>query len=234
MRSPDAAYLPILKRGRHRRPIQGACFMEFASYLAGERWSDHPSCTHPLLAGLARHVNDAISDRGRQTLVSIVPDVIGLTTDDIRADVLIALRAAASALPVAAEERQLVLALALLNCERLLADLEHRPSGSMTAHGRAALAAAPGAAAWARRHGGERVSRHVFRRQTAPAIVRFAVDGIALACVCDADRRLHDLLVAAIEDCRSCRPADPAQCDSRATAEPLEPARKSRSAPVSA
>jgi len=29
--------------------------MEFASYLAGERWSDHPACTHPLLAVLARH-----------------------------------------------------------------------------------------------------------------------------------------------------------------------------------
>ena len=30
--------------------------MEFASFLAGERWSDHPACTHPLLAGVARDV----------------------------------------------------------------------------------------------------------------------------------------------------------------------------------
>ncbi len=28
--------------------------MELASYLAGERWSDHPACTHPLLAEAAR------------------------------------------------------------------------------------------------------------------------------------------------------------------------------------
>jgi hypothetical protein len=27
--------------------------MEFASYLAGERWSDRPACTRPLLAELA-------------------------------------------------------------------------------------------------------------------------------------------------------------------------------------
>ena len=42
--------LPVLSRGKHRNPRKGACFMELASYLAGERWSDHPACTHPLLA----------------------------------------------------------------------------------------------------------------------------------------------------------------------------------------
>ena len=40
--------VPILSRGKHRNPRKGACFMEMASYLAGERWSDHPRCTHPL------------------------------------------------------------------------------------------------------------------------------------------------------------------------------------------
>ena len=35
--------LPILSRGKHRSPRKGACFMEFASLLAGERWSDHPA-----------------------------------------------------------------------------------------------------------------------------------------------------------------------------------------------
>ena len=43
--------VPVLSRGKHRNPRKGACFMEFASYLAGEPWSDHPACTHPLLAG---------------------------------------------------------------------------------------------------------------------------------------------------------------------------------------
>ena len=58
--SPDV--LPILSRGKHRNPRRGACFMELASYLAGESWSDHPSCTHPLLASLARDVNDHVGD----------------------------------------------------------------------------------------------------------------------------------------------------------------------------
>jgi len=206
--------------------------MEFASYLAGERWSDHPACTHSLVAAVARQVNDQISDDGRQALLSVVPDVIGLMTDDLRADVLIALRSAATALPVVNEERQLVMAVALLNCERLLAELEDRPRDQLTALGSAALESAPHAAAWARRHGGAHLSPRVFRRQSAPAIVRCAVEGIGQACIRDVDGLLRDLLVGVIEDCRSCLPAD--QCDSRATAEPLEPVRKSRSAPVSA
>src|SRR3989337_2921875 len=57
--------LPVLSKGKHRNARKGACFMEFASYLAGERWSDHPSCTHPLLSELARLVNDHTSDEQR-------------------------------------------------------------------------------------------------------------------------------------------------------------------------
>src|SRR3954462_848549 len=88
--SPD--FVPMLSRGKHRHPRRGACFMEFASYLAGERWSDHPSCTHPLLARLARLVNDYTGDSRRQRLVELVPDVIGLTSDDVRVDLRITLR----------------------------------------------------------------------------------------------------------------------------------------------
>src|SRR5215211_5029994 len=39
--------MPQLSPGGHRSPRKGACFMELASYLAGERWSDPPGCTHP-------------------------------------------------------------------------------------------------------------------------------------------------------------------------------------------
>lgn len=179
--------------------------MEFASYLAGERWSDHPACTHPLLASLARQVNDHVSDDARQTLLTLVPDVIGLSSDDPRVDVVIALRAAATALPVVAEERQRVLAMALLKCERLLAELDGT-GGPLTQHGQEALAAAPGAAAWAQRHSRDfRTSRRVFRRQTAPAIVSCAVVGVAQACGPDPDRLLRAMLVGAISDCRPFR-----------------------------
>ena len=104
------ALLPMLSRGKHRSPRKGACFMEFASLLAGERWSDHPACTHPLLAAVARHVNDHTSDAGRARLVGLIPSVIGLTGDDPRIDARIALRSATTALPVVAAERQRVMA----------------------------------------------------------------------------------------------------------------------------
>lgn len=71
------AGIPVLDRGRHFHPELGGCFMEIASVLAGERWSDHPRCTHPLLAELARTVNDLVDDEARQRLVVRIPDVVG-------------------------------------------------------------------------------------------------------------------------------------------------------------
>ena len=50
--------------------------MEMASYLAGERWSDHPRCTHPLLASVARLVNDLTSDGNRRRLVDLIRDPV--------------------------------------------------------------------------------------------------------------------------------------------------------------
>jgi hypothetical protein len=198
--------LPLLSRGKHRRPRNGACAMEYASYLAGEKWSDHPGCTHPLLAELARQVNDFTSDETRQSLVELVPDLIGLTGSDLRIDVRIALRAARTALPVVSEEQQRMMATAVLTCERLLAELDGRPGRAMSQDSSAALALAPGAATWARRFiRNTSVSSRVFRRQSAPSIVRYAVRGIAQACVPDPDSLLRTLLAGAIEDCTGMR-----------------------------
>jgi hypothetical protein len=141
--------LPILSRGKHRSPRKGACFMEFASLLAGERWSDHPACTHPLVAAVARHVNDYTSDAGRARLADLIPSVIGLTGDDLHIDARIALGSARLALPVAAAERQHVLAVGVLSCERVLAELDGRPVGTLEEQSRSALAKASHAARWA-------------------------------------------------------------------------------------
>jgi hypothetical protein len=198
--------LPLLSRGKHRKARNGACAMEYASYLAGEKWSDHPACTHPLLAELARQVNDFTSDKTRQSLVELVPDLIGLTGCDLRIDVRIALRAARIALPVVSEEQQRMMATAVLTCERLLAKLDGCPGRPMCQDSTDALGLAPGAATWARRFTrNTSVSRRVFRRQSAPSIVRYAVRGIAHACVPDPDALLRDLLAGAIEDCKSMR-----------------------------
>jgi hypothetical protein len=204
------ALLPLLSRGKHRNPRKGACFMELASVLAGERWSDHPACTHPLLAALARHVNDNTSDAGRPRLAGLIPSVIGLTGDDPRIDARIALRAATTALPVVAADRQRVMAVGVLACERVLAELDGRPVGDLQEASRSALARAPHAWAWAERFAarGGRPSTRRFRQQAAPTIVRNAAQGIAEACVPDPDGMLRDLLVQAIDTCAArARPA---------------------------
>ena len=194
--------VPLLSRGKHRNPRKGACFMELASFVAGERWSDHPSCTHPLLASLARLVNDCTTDAGRHRLVTLVPSVIGLTSDNPRVDIRIALRAATTAVPVAAAERQRAMAVAVLVGSRLLDDLGDPTAHDLQERGRAALAEAPEAAQWAEEFS-RRSSTTVagFQRHGAPNVVRQAVDGIARACVSDPDSMLHDLLVATIDDC---------------------------------
>lgn len=175
--------------------------MELVSYLAGERWSDHPACTHPLLATLARLVNDHTSDSGRGRLADLIPSVIGLTSDDPHVDVEIVLRAATTALPVAAADRQRVLAVSMLAAERTLADLDGRPVDRLEERSRWALAQAPDAAAWADRFTrGVPTTRKGFRLHAAPSTLRHAVVGIAEACIPDPDSLLRELLAGAIDD----------------------------------
>jgi hypothetical protein len=193
--------LPILGRGHHRRPSKGACFMELASYLAGEKWSDHPRCTHSLLSSLARSVNDCTTDAGRSRLAVLIPSVIGLTGDDLRIDAAIALRAARTALPVVSSDRQRVMAVAVLTADRILGELEGRSHGNLDQASRRVLDDAPDAARWARHFSREiGVSPHGFRRHSAPSTVRTAVLAVADACIPDPDPLLHDMLAGAIDD----------------------------------
>ena len=200
--------------------------MEYTSYLAGEKWSDHPSCTHPLLSELARQVNDFSSDQARQALLELVTDMIGLKGTDLRIDISIALRAAQAAVPIAAEERQRIMAGAILTCERLAARLDDRPDVPLRPASLEALALAPEAARWAHRYTRNlAISRRAFRRQAAPVIVRYAVQSIAHACAPDPDATLHALLAGAIEDCKTLtsRPASP-EVDATTARPPRRPA----------
>lgn len=194
-------HMPVLSKGRHRNPRKGACFMELASYLAGERWSDHPACTHPLLAALARLVNDNTGDAERGRLARLVPSIIGLTSDDLRIDATIALRCATTALPVAAADRQLALAVSILAAEEMLARLEGRAAGSLSAMSAAAMEQVPLAAAQARKFSrAARITDKGFRRYAAPNAVQLSVIGIVQACITDNEEVLHSLLAAAITD----------------------------------
>jgi hypothetical protein len=197
--APDG--VPFLSRGKHRNPRKGACFMEMASYLAGERWSDHPECTHPLLASVARLVNDYTSDEGRARLAPLIPRVIGLTSDDLRVDATIAMRAATIALPVAAAERQQVLAVSILSAERVLDALGGPANTDLAGASSAALADVPRARKWAQRFTrGLGPSPKGFRRHAAPTTVRCAVQGIARGCVPTPDDYLYQILALTIDD----------------------------------
>jgi hypothetical protein len=197
-----ATDVPVLSRGKHRNPRKGACFMEYASFLAGEPWSDHPACTHPLLAAIARHVNDCTSDDGRARLAPLIPSVIGLTPDDPRMAARLTLGCVRTALPVVSDERQHVLAVALLTAERVLAEREGRPPGDLQEESRRALESVPNAARWARRFsaGRSRVPRD-FGHRVAPRVVGCAIEGVALACIPNPDDVLHTILVDAISTC---------------------------------
>ena len=199
MARPDV--MPILSPGRHRSPLRGACFMEFASYLAGERWSDHPACTHGTLAHLARMVNDRASDAGRARLTPLIPTVVGLTSDDPQLDVLLALRAASAALPIAAEERQRSQAVGVRVALRVIGEPDDELAAELRELAEAALRAAPAADAWAiqfiEKIGPGRADMTV---RQCRHIVTGAVDGIARACGGDPDERLVALLTAAVSD----------------------------------
>jgi hypothetical protein len=221
--APDL--LPVLTPGRHRSPRRGACFMEFASFLAGEKWGDDPRCTDPALAHLARMVNDTIPARDRASLVSLIPSVIGAKGDETRIGVLVAVRAAEAALPIAAETRQRALAAGLLSL-RDIARVDDS-DGDLRRRIRTALDTAPHAERWARS----------FRTLTAPAraddlprmvdaIVQLAVIGIAEACVHDSGERMRDLLAGAIDDARAVAATT---SGAERTAEPVLP----ETAPVS-
>jgi hypothetical protein len=198
---PD--FMPILSRGKHRQMRKGACFMELASYLAGEKWSDHPKCTHPLLGALARMVNDHVGDEVRQELVPMVPTVIGLQGRNPWTDARIARECALTALPIVSASGQSVAAVGVLRSERVLNSLAGRPHDPLSARAADVLGCAPRAHDWARTFSGVRWGdSKSFVRRSAPAIVTASVSHISVATVPDPERTLVDLLRRCIELCR--------------------------------
>lgn len=189
---PDG--VPVLSRGRHRNARRGACFMEMASFLAGEKWSDHPACTHPLLATVARCVNDLADNGTRQRLTPMINDVIGLYPTDPRVDAAIVLRAAQSALPVASQERQNLMAIAIIQAEVSLNPAVAR-GAELSAGSRHAFDHAPAAERWARRFMAQAgTTGQPLRERATSKLAALAVESIATACTPDVDDRLVHLL----------------------------------------
>jgi hypothetical protein len=198
--APDG--IPVLSRGKHRSPRRGACFMEFASFLAGESWSDHPSCTHPLLAQLARRVNDLISDEGRQELVPLIPLVVGRRGDD-RTWITLPVAVASEQILDVPEATQRVLAAGLLSAHQVC--VEGGPD--LAATDRKVLDAldlVPVAVAWARAlPAPSHLTPETFASRSAPTMIRWTVDGVVATGARDCDARLRQLLETAVAACEA-------------------------------
>jgi len=67
----------VLGKGRHDSPDRGACVIELASMLAGERFSDHPASVCPVIAGFLRGYNDLLPDGGHDELYGYAARVVG-------------------------------------------------------------------------------------------------------------------------------------------------------------
>jgi hypothetical protein len=80
-----------LSRGKHAPSDGKMCMMEAVSFLAGEKFTDHPECVSPVIATFCRVWNDDLqqSDRNR-LLLPLMRDVIGTRTtyadEEIRSD----------------------------------------------------------------------------------------------------------------------------------------------------
>lgn len=114
--------VPILSAGRHADPTSGGCFMEVASLLAGERWSDHPTSVHPTLGALARAVNDRTSDAARPALAPLIPSTIGTAGRDPRIAAVVVATCARRALADPHTLGRRLLTSALRRSERVLAE----------------------------------------------------------------------------------------------------------------
>ena len=103
---PDG--LPVLAAGVHLAPEDGVCLMEYVSVLAGEPFSDSPRCTDGALAGLARLVNDEVSDEGRRLLAQLAADLTILGRADAVASARLVLTVTAQARVAAGPSRKLL------------------------------------------------------------------------------------------------------------------------------
>jgi hypothetical protein len=66
-----------LAPGKHSSPEKGACVVELASMLAGERFSDHPRSVCPVIASFMRTLNDELDDSRRRELLPYASMIVG-------------------------------------------------------------------------------------------------------------------------------------------------------------
>jgi hypothetical protein len=70
-----------LARGKHHSPEEGACAMELASMLAGERFTDRPHCVSPVIGAFLRSYNDLVDAPRRDDLRRCAAVAVGTRAD---------------------------------------------------------------------------------------------------------------------------------------------------------
>src|SRR5258706_9455437 len=74
--TPTARVLDLdslhLEAGAHAAD-HAFCVMEAVAYVAGERWSDSPQCSDPVLTRFCQVLNDCWSGADRQLLKPFIP-----------------------------------------------------------------------------------------------------------------------------------------------------------------
>ena len=68
-----------LSKGKHTSPDKGISFIEAASMLANEEFSDEPACVSKSIAAFSRIANDNMEDDATRTkwLVPLIPVIVG-------------------------------------------------------------------------------------------------------------------------------------------------------------
>lgn len=197
--------VPLLSPGAHLTADDGACLMEAVSVAANLPWSDAPACTPALLGLLARLVNDASSDEGRQRLGSLIPGLAASSGPDA----LVSARVAEVCAGAAVERRFTPYRLHL---HRVAVAAVARESDG--AGGDGGASGVPGAAGL-----GRRLRRRLFERGPGARAVEVAVTGLHRLPLGERDRALRELLEAGL----AARPAGPAR-PARGCVSPGEPA----------
>ena len=141
---PDG--IPVLSRGRHRTPRRGACFMELASVLAGERWSDHPSALIPCSRIWQDWSTTTPATTGASSWRHSIPSVVGRRGND-RTWLTVAVAVAAqpsSTSPKHAARAGRAACFKPSSCARTPGPIWPPPGGRRSSHSRWFLAPLPG------------------------------------------------------------------------------------------
>ena len=72
-----------LESGSHADFERGMCVMEAVSYVAGEPWSDAPSCASPVITAFMVSWNDSLAAEPRNRLLKpLIPLLVGTRASD--------------------------------------------------------------------------------------------------------------------------------------------------------